>query len=212
MSKKKAEVDAKRFVKSYWNYYIELEQQVWETRRFVDFNKKNNRTFSMEFLKLLQAICSEVDVTAKVIASYIDPSFTGNTINHWGYSLQQQFPNIQNSTVVFNDDYNVQPWKNWHYVTEEKEKNGKKSIVVKLAGKAKNPQWWTSYNKSKHERTSLYNNYNTNYERANLKHVIESLAALYIMEKLFSTYIFEKEGADVEIDKSRLFSEILPIC
>ena len=88
MSKKKAEVDAKRFVKSYWNYYIELEQQVWETRRFVDFNKKNNRTFSMEFLKLLQAICSEVDVTAKVIASYIDPSFTGNTINYWGYAEQ----------------------------------------------------------------------------------------------------------------------------
>lgn len=208
MSKKTAEVDAKKFVKSYWNYYIELEQQVWETRRYVEFSKKNNRTFSMEYLKLLQAICSEIDVTAKVIATYINPAFKGSTINHWGYALQQQFPNIQNCTVIFNEDYNVQPWKNWRYVSEVKEKNGKKTAAVKLDCKAKNPQWWTSYNKSKHKRTSMYNNFNTNYERANLKHVVESLSALYIVEKLFSAYIFEKEGIDIKVDESRLFSGI----
>lgn len=208
MSKKKVEVNARSFVKSYWNYYIELEQQVLETRRYVDFSKKNNRTFSIEFLKLLHAICSEIDVTAKVIAGYINPSFKGATINCWGYELQQQFSNIQDCIVEFNQDYEIQPWKNWRYVIEEREKNGRKDFKIKLEGKAKNPQWWISYNKSKHERTSMYNNYDTNFERANLKHVTESLAALYIIEKLFSSYIFNKEQAVIETERSKLFSDI----
>ena len=208
MSKKKAEINAKKFVKSYWNYYIELEQQLWETRRYVDFSKKNNRTFSIEYLKLLQAICSEIDVIAKVIATYVDPMFKGNTINHWGYALQKIFPDIQKSTVVFNDDYDVQPWKNWCYVSVEHEKDGKKNVTIKLADKAKNPQWWTSYNKSKHERTSKYNDCSTNYERANLKHVIEALSALYIIEKLFSEYIFKREDVVIEMNESKLFSDI----
>lgn len=211
MSKKNAEVNARSFVKSYWNYYIELEQQVWETGRYVDFNRKNNHTFSIEYLKLLQAICSEIDVTAKVIATNINPAFKGNTINHWGYALQQQFPNIQKYSVVFNEDYSVQPWKNWCYVSANREKNGKKTTIIKLADKAKNPQWWTSYNKSKHERTSMYNNCSTNYERANLKHVVESLAALYIIEKLFSEHLLKKESVNIEAEESKLFSDIISV-
>jgi hypothetical protein len=203
----KNEITLSQFIKSYWNYYIELEQQVWDTRRYVDFNKKNNRTFSMEYLKLLQAICSEIDVLAKVVASYIDPSFKGTNINHWGYAIQQSFSGIQNAIVMFNDDYEIQPWKNWFYEAIEKEENGKKKISIKLKAKASNPQWWTSYNKSKHERTSSYNNSCTNYERANLKHVSEALAALYILEKWFASYIFDKENTAIDMEKSILFSE-----
>lgn len=205
MAKKGTEINARKFVKSYWNYYLELEQQVWDTRRYVDFNKKNNNTFSMEYLKLLQAICSEIDVLAKVIASYLDPNFKGIKINHWGYALQQAYSEIQTTAVAFNDDYLIQPWRNWYYEMPEKEDASKKQ-TPKLKAKAKNPQWWTSYNKSKHERTSMYNNTSTNYERANLKHVTESLAALYIIEKWFAEYIFAKEGIVVEMEQSILFT------
>lgn len=207
MGKKGTEINAKKFVKSYWNYYLELEQQVWDTRRYVDFNKKNNHTFSMEYLKLLQAICSEIDVLAKVIAGYLDPSFNGTTINYWGYALQQAYKDIQTASVVFNDDYEIQPWGNWYLEKAEKDVKGKKQTIIKLKAKAKNPQWWTSYNKSKHERTSMYNNTSTNYERANLKHVTEALAALYIIEKWFATYVFDKEDTIIEMESSILFSE-----
>jgi len=46
----------------------------------------------------------------------------------------------------------------------------------------------------------------TNYERANLKHVTEALAALYIVEKWFAEYIFAKEGIIVEMEQSILFA------
>ena len=126
MSKKKPEVNFQIFIKSYWNYFLELEQQFSDIRRYVDFSSKNNNTFSMEFLKLLQAVCSEIDVVAKVIDTYVDENFKGTRINEWGYSLQQTFPEIQAKKVVFNDDYIVEPWKLWKYIKEEQEiKTGK---------------------------------------------------------------------------------------
>ena len=46
---------------SYWRYYIELEQEMLQTRRFVDFGKENFKSYSLEFLKLYQAVCGEID-------------------------------------------------------------------------------------------------------------------------------------------------------
>ena len=36
--------DLKQFIKSYWEYFLELEEQFLETKRFVEFDKGyNNR-------------------------------------------------------------------------------------------------------------------------------------------------------------------------
>ena len=213
VSKKKPEINAATFVKSYWNYFIELEQQFYDIRRYVDFSNKNNNTFSMEFLKLLQAVCSEIDVVAKIIDSYIDSGFKGDRINDWGYVLQQNFPTIKTQKLIFNDDYEIHPWKNWEYEKVETEikkgdNKGKKKISIKLKKKSKNPEWWTAYNKSKHERTSPYNNNNINYNRANLKNVVCAFGALYVLETIFCDYIFNKEQVTINIVQSKLFSMI----
>lgn len=206
MSKKKPEINAKIFVKSYWNYYLELEEQFSSIRRYVDFSSKNNNTFSMEFLKLLQAVCSEIDVVAKVIDGYIYPEFDGGPIAKWGYYVKQTFTTISSQIVVFNDEYDVQPWAKWELLKETKlGKNGRPRTNYKLKDKLKHPVWWTAYNKSKHERTSPYNNSNINYNRANLKNVVASFAALYILESLFFEYICEKEECDIKIQQSKLF-------
>lgn len=68
--------DAKRFLifeKSYWNYFLELEKQLLSTRRYVAFDVANYKTYSMEYLKLIEAVCSEIDVVGKGIAHQIDP-------------------------------------------------------------------------------------------------------------------------------------------
>ena len=53
---------------SYWRYYIELEQEMLQTRRFVDFGKENFKSYSLEFLKLYQAVCGEIDSFLKLLA------------------------------------------------------------------------------------------------------------------------------------------------
>lgn len=44
------------FKKSYWNYFLELEEQLISTKRFVTFDKNNFKSFSIEYLKLFQAV------------------------------------------------------------------------------------------------------------------------------------------------------------
>lgn len=62
------------FKKSYWNYFLELEEEFLLTQKYVTFDKLNFNTFSAEYIKLIQAVCSEIDVVAKEIASYFNSS------------------------------------------------------------------------------------------------------------------------------------------
>ena len=55
----------KAFIKNYWEYFRELEAEFLQTRKYVEFCKENNATFSIEYLKLYQAVCSEIDVVGK---------------------------------------------------------------------------------------------------------------------------------------------------
>lgn len=193
-----------QFIRSYWNYFLELEEQLVETKRFVDFDKENGKTFSIEYLKLLQAACSEIDVVAKIMAEQLDPAFKSldnKNIQKWGYTIQNTFSNIQSISVRFNNDYNIVPWSNWAY---EKYLNKKGNTSYRLIKGKQTPVWWTAYNKVKHERTSAYGSGQTNYVRANLENLISAMAALYILETLFLSSLSGKEDP-VIYTKSKLF-------
>lgn len=192
------------FFKSYWNYYLDLEDQLLLTKRFVDFGKENNNTFSIEYLKLLQATCSEIDVVAKIMAEEIDATFKKlerKDIQKWGYVIQNRFPSIENMSVIFNGDYCVTPWENWAY---EKHTDAKGSIRYKLSEKKKTPAWWTAYNKVKHERTSHYKHGQANYVRANLGNLVMALSGLYVLETLYIEHLATCDS-DIPVEKSKLF-------
>lgn len=62
------------FTKRYWTYYLDLEKSVISTERYVEHDKGNQSTFSIEYLKLIQVICSEIDVIAKTIVITVNPA------------------------------------------------------------------------------------------------------------------------------------------
>ena len=193
------------FIKNYWQYFIELEKQVIDTQRYVAFDSKNNATFSMEYIKLLQVICSEIDVVGKAIGKHFNPSFVVNSktnINKWGYQVQNAFPTIQTKRVIFWNEYELQPWVKWVYVING---NGTYPILDKTVN-AKSPFWWNAYNSVKHERVSIGPGNRPNYMRANLKSVINALAALYIIEQLMLDSFDPSDVVDIE--KSRAFRMI----
>ena len=45
------------FAKSYWSYYLELEEQIVLSKKYVEFDETNHKTFSSNYLLLIQAIC-----------------------------------------------------------------------------------------------------------------------------------------------------------
>lgn len=195
------EITYQTFIKSYWNYFIELEEQLISTKRFIAFDKVNNKTFSIEYLKLLQATCSEIDVVAKIIAQYFDEKVKYKTIQQWGFTIQNAFPEIENISVVFNDEETLKPWEKWKY-EEYLDKKG--HMRYRLAKNCKTPQWWTAYNKVKHERTTYYDGEKTNYMRANQGNLILAMAALFILEDKFIA-VLSDDDKRISHTESRLF-------
>lgn len=194
-----------QFIRSYWNYFLELEEQLIGTKRFVDFDRENRKTFSIEYLKLLQATCSEIDVVAKMMAEKFDVAFKNvdnKNIQKWGLVIQKSFPAIGTVSVLFNNDYTVIPWENWEYETHL---NSKGNMCYRLKQGKSTPSWWTAYNKVKHERTSPYKNGKTNYVRASLENLVAAMAGLFVLESMFIQYLV-KEQNEITYEKSRLFS------
>ena len=198
------EITLRQFVRSYWNYFLELEEQLISTKRFVDFDKANNKTFSIEYLKLLQASCSEIDVVAKIMAESINPEFRkfeNKNIQKWGYEILTEFPMLTSVEVCFNNDYTLIPWANWGY---EKYNDTKGRTRYKLLKGCETPSWWTAYNKVKHERTSVYDSGQTNYVRANLDNLVAAMSALFILENVFLESL-TKNDTTLIAEQSRLF-------
>ena len=210
------------FIKHYWQYYRELEDEIIATRRYVDFDQGNFSTFSVEYLKLYQAICSEIDVLGKAIAHEIDPMFQAddrqNNILKWWLVLQdnikypqpdQHFMNIkylplESAEVDFFNYIPIRPWHNFR--TEVRpDKNGRNR--TELVKGYQTPGWWADYNSVKHNRTSQINSGSKeiNYTKANLKNVVYSISALFILELAYMYAVGTKDDVEAFADYGNLF-------
>lgn len=203
MAEERSEIS--KFVSSYWNYYLELEAAFKQTQKYVAFDRYNDRTYSVEFLKLIQAVCSEIDVVAKEIAEHFDPNFSAiqrPNIAHWGYVIINNMPQITQARICFTNGYVVKPWDKFGY-TQYTDKNG--NVRYKLLSNCSTPSWWSDYNKMKHQRTSRSSDGEINFVKANLKNMVLSLAALFSLETLYMDIITPEIGPDCNIEESQLF-------
>ena len=197
-----------QFIKSYWEYYLELEAQFIETKRYVEFGINNNHTYSVEYLKLYQAVCSEIDVVGKEIAQVVNPNFKVDehtNISKWGFQVQQQFSFIKDTTVLFNDEIILKPFENWEYEQYFDSSNRKR---LRIVGGIKNViKWWRNYNEVKHRRIGLVTG-TKNYILANQENLVLAFAALFLLEKLFIEWRILEEQYNELINESRLFIKL----
>ncbi len=191
-------MDFENFKVGNWNYYLEFEKRMEETRRYVEFDKNNSKTFSSYYLMLFQAICSEIDVVGKIIAQNFGLLLDDNiiSINKWWFYVQDNLPDVYRE-ISFCDSILINPWKNYGVkeVTSLQNRNGRNVVVTRYNLKDKThgveyatPKWWTSYNKVKHKRLEA-DTQGINYEKANLANVINALGALYLLEFEFMKHI-----------------------
>ncbi len=187
-----------KFCCLHWSYYLVLEKDFLDVERYISFDfgdnylydsdhtvadYANSTTFSNEFVKQYQAICSEVDVILKTICKELGntsadsmPDYTNLVLNQWS--------NLPNQKVRMNA-IELQPFKNWSSNPT-----------------FKSPDWWSPYNRVKHERID-------NFRNANLKNVANALAGLYILELYLVKFIGNRDrDLDVPNDISRLFELI----
>ena len=163
---------------SYWRYYIELEQEMLQTRRFVDFGKENFKSYSLEFLKLYQAVCGEIDSFLKLLAKELNSAFDlkKSNIQKCWYEVQDWYQSIPIKTVSFCKEYDLEPWSGY-IVTRAY------SSDMRLHYSGTAPIWWKSYTDIKHARAVMGDDGKPNFIKANLQNVSNAFAALYILEK-----------------------------
>lgn len=196
----------KEIERSHWQYYLELEQEMILTRRYVDFQKENFSTYSVEFLKLLQAVCGEIDTFGKIIASDISHDFQADNktnIIKWWFEVQSWYNELNNKTVLFCKEFELSPWASFE-VEKRADKNGKMKCYLKKDNGIHIPFWWNAYNSVKHNRTKIDNFGKTNYMKANLKNTCNAFAALYILEKNYLQQL-GKEEENAALGKSIMF-------
>ncbi|NFL87492.1 hypothetical protein FDB24_14820 [Clostridium botulinum] len=177
-------MDREEFLSKYWQYYLALEDDFIKTIRYVQLNIDNYKTFSTEYIKQYQAICSEIDVVSKEICRFYGDN-RAKKFDQYTPVILNQYTDIKTKiiNVGFNSKIQIQPFKDWQSNPNYK-----------------SPKWWSHYNSVKHNR-------NTNFKDANLENVLNSLAGLYILEKYLLKDICKKTSNNYDIpDKdSKIF-------
>lgn len=159
----------KEFLNNYWKYYLILEEDFLGTLRYVELHSGNFNTFSTEYTKQYQAICSEIDVVCKEFCKVINSTAKVGNIESYAKIILNEVSKIRDEKITIKK-YRVNalyPWREWRLECGDV--------------KYKSPEWWTKYNKVKHNR-------NQNFEQANLGNVLSALAALFVLE----VYCYEK--------------------
>lgn len=163
-----------------FNFYKNLENELFETERFVTLEQSNFKTYSIEYAKLLISICSEIDMVLKMICRQINPEEQCSKINHYYRLLNKTFKYFTSEEVeVIYKRIKIRPWENWN--------------------ESRVPKWWGDNNRLKHQRTDCDENGIPYYSRANLENVINALTALYISE----LYLFYINEPDIKPDGSK---------
>lgn len=187
-------MDVLTFKNTYWNYYVQLENDFFSCTPFCEIDECNDNAFSVKYLQSILSICGEIDTICKRLCSSLDSTFKINKcgirdyipiLNSNYYSFSQEIVCIKN--------YNyreIQPWK---------------SIET-----GKSPDWWKVYNDIKHHRDERIEN-RENYKKANQKTTVEALCALYILLEYWAALNFatdRKENQNMKMPEfmsKRLF-------
>ena len=117
-------------------------------------------------VRLYLAICSEIDVVLKELCKEITFDFKGQNINEYRRVIVGELKGFSNQKVIcYKFDLEFTSWEAW--------------------SEKSSPRWWSEHNKVKHQRNEFYN-------KANLRNVLESLAALYIVN-LYLAFVRDKK-------------------
>lgn len=158
----------------HWNYFLAIEHDLQKAARYIEFCQDNFHTYSIELAHILLSASAEVDVVMKQLCELVAPGGNHQNINDYRQVITAHVANIVTEAVrIPRFGLQHKPWEDWE-------------------GPA-NPNWWTSYNRVKHQR----NNY---YAEANLQNTLNAVGGLLIITVYYYKYAFSMEaGHDMSI-------------
>jgi len=155
--------------KIFWNYFLALEDDLCTISRYIEFNKDNDGTYSIELVRLLLASSSEVDVVLKELCKLLDENFNSENsdINDYKVVIKSKIQEFTKEKVYLKRYERIlSPWQNWDSEC--------------------NPDWWRGYNNVKHHRTQ-------HFDDAKLNYVLNSMAGLLVSVFYYYKLLFSQE-------------------
>ncbi len=155
---------------AHWNYFLALEKNLEVLSRYNEFTESNFMCYSLEISRILFSVASEVDMAAKQLCIKINPTSTASDINQYRDEIKAALPSLHSfRATIPRFGLQLTPWSNWNDVTGI-------------------PDWWTAYNKVKHQR-------NTHYDRGNLKNCLNAIAGLFVI----ILYVYQEKAENAEL-------------
>lgn len=178
------------FDEKYWNYYLTLESDLIKTQRYVSIDEDNYSTFSVEYAKQYQTICSEIDVICKDYCKFLDSDTKVKNIMGYASVILEHKPDLISSTVKVKTAASVSlmPWREW--------KTDKTAPFDGSSVENNSPSWWIYYNKVKHNRTGSDSENKQFFKYANQTNTLNSLAGLFVLVMYFYKDLALSENQD----------------
>lgn len=170
------------FLDKFWKYYLILEERFENSIRYVELQRDNYSTYSIDFVNQIQMIGSEIDVIMKAMSGFC--ATDRKNIADYASVILVKYPDIVNWEIKVRDIVYI-PFGGWN-----------------ASNAASSLPWWEAYNDVKHGRDG-------NFKKASLENTLNALMALYLLEMLYFKKIAEDENKpDVIVDGSKIFSII----
>ena len=168
-----------QFEKSYWDYYLMLEEKFLKTVNYVALSECNYDTYSNEYAHLMQVIGSELDCFWKFFCNYDQSAH--KTISDYIKPVLNAWPSIRSQGVKA-EKIQIFPFDGWDL------SRPKESLF-----------WWTAFDRIKHSRVA-------NATLGSMKNTLFILAALYMMEMKWFKITADSYGEpDIIGERSKLF-------
>jgi len=143
----------------HWKYLLTLDSDLHKVSRFVEISEQNYKTYSIEFVRILLAAGSEIDVVAKLLCKLLDAGLICKNINDHRELITNRFPKFHSMSIDISDcGIKLKPWGRW--------------------SSSQNPVWRKAYNDVKHKRDSHFSD-------ANLENTLNAVAGLMVITWYF---------------------------
>lgn len=159
----------------HWQYFGVLSDDLERTERYVAIVQDNFKTYSIEFVRILLSVGSEVDVVAKLLCLSLDSASSADKIPDYCRSILKLYPELPDVEVnLANREITICPWAGWKPDAS--------------------PLWWKGYNNVKHKRDKCF-------REANLENSINALAGLLVL----LGYLYAEELSRAQLLPDRIF-------
>jgi hypothetical protein len=159
-----------------------LSNDLMQLSRFLQFDARNFKAFSLENSRLLLASCTEIDSLLQQLCSHLKPGKRVKRIDKYLEIAEELFPELIEATgFVGSYGISLTPWIEWK------------------ESKDKGPSWWRAHQLVKHNR-------HQSFEQASLENVLNAAAALEIVLMIYyqRTYMWQHDETLFNYRTSRM--------